>query len=233
MTECTKKTKKCSTADDGTKKPRLGGMNSGFTNPCCINAIKEVCFYLIDLFEENQIKYWLDFGTLLGAARNGEIIPWDKDADFGILQQDCSKLNELAEKINKDGFYFKKHAPGIYQINYSKINRNFVDIFTWDFWKYNPKQKWKYGFVYGVSGINARKYFPSYFIENTQFIKFYDKMARVPQDYEKFLELRFGDWQTPKRGWDKANKITHAEIRRWCETQRNWISPLNCKKKFL
>jgi fukutin-related protein len=222
---CSRETKKCETGTDGTKKPRVGGLDKGFTKPCCINAIKEICFYLVDLFEEQEIKYWLDFGTLLGAARNGEIIPWDKDADFGVFHQDIERIIKLAPRIKKDGFIFKKHAPGIYQVNYSEINRNFVDLFTWNLWtKDNSKEKWRHGFLYGISGINAHKYFPSYFVENTEFLKFYNKPARVPQDYEKFLELRFGkEWKTPRRVWDRKNRISNNEIRKWCEAERNWV----------
>jgi hypothetical protein len=234
---CTKLTANCLTTDEGTEKSNLGGFISGYLKPCCLNAIKETCFYTMNLFKENNLKYWLDFGTLLGAVRNGEIIPWDKDADFGILKKDENILLNLERKINEDGFYFKVHLPGIYRIHYSKTNLNFVDIFTWDLHtpdniitgpvRINPKPDiiFRNGFLYGVAGVlnHVYKSFPYYFVEKTVPLNFYDEIAQVPQDYEKFLELRFGTgWKIPKRGWVRKNVITSPEIEDWCLRERNW-----------
>ena len=36
-----------------------------------------------EILDESGIDYWLDNGTLLGAFRDGKIIEWDRDIDFG------------------------------------------------------------------------------------------------------------------------------------------------------
>ena len=54
---------------------------------------------LIDYVDETKadVKWWLTDGTLLGAFRTGEIIPWDYDLDIAILcsVQDLKNISEF------------------------------------------------------------------------------------------------------------------------------------------
>ena len=57
-----------------------------------------------EAFDKYGIEYWLDMGTLLGAVRDGRIIPWDHDIDLGAWQNDIDKVINLCKNFKSRGF---------------------------------------------------------------------------------------------------------------------------------
>lgn len=56
--------------------------------------IRRVC-------EENDIRYFLAYGTMLGAVRHQGFIPWDDDMDMGMVRSEYEKFCRIApEKLD-------------------------------------------------------------------------------------------------------------------------------------
>ena len=55
----------------------------------------ELLSFVNKICQKYDIKWWLDFGTLLGAIRHENFIPWDDDIDIGIMRKDYHKFIEV------------------------------------------------------------------------------------------------------------------------------------------
>ena len=62
----------------------------------------EILKFAVKICEENNLDYWLDYGSLIGGIRHGGFIPWDDEADICMPRPDYEKFLILAqEKIDK------------------------------------------------------------------------------------------------------------------------------------
>lgn len=59
-----------------------------------------------EAFDNQGITFWLEFGTLLGAVRDGKVIPWDHDIDFGTVknEEDFPKIIAAGKELEKVGY---------------------------------------------------------------------------------------------------------------------------------
>lgn len=84
---------------------------------------EQVMAHLKDIkkvLDASSIPFWLEDGTLLGAVRDGRMIPWDHDIDLGSFEKafQSEKLREdITEQLSQKGFsvYFFPNSVAIYK----------------------------------------------------------------------------------------------------------------------
>ena len=59
------------------------------------DILYELLYVLDDFCKDNNIKYFLGYGTLLGAIRHQGIIPWDDDADVMMEREEYERFQKL------------------------------------------------------------------------------------------------------------------------------------------
>ncbi len=81
--------------------------------------------YLDKICKENNIEYYLAFGTLLGAVRHKGFIPWDDDIDIAMTGENYLKLLEVMKKNeNKKYFFQTLETEKNYYLMWSKLRIN-------------------------------------------------------------------------------------------------------------
>ena len=73
-----------------------------------LQSVENTMLYdLSRLLKDNDIGFYLAYGTAIGCARHKGFIPWDDDVDIFILGEDYPRLQKLFKE--KDTGYLKLH----------------------------------------------------------------------------------------------------------------------------
>ena len=199
---------KTGTADTGTAedsgygKIRMIGKHDRLSR----KTLKSVC----SLLQKNGVDYFLDGGTLLGIIRENRLLPWDRNMNLSVSEQDCEKLIGLRLKLWLKGYrlkvrYTKVNMPYFPKgsVKMIKIKTRFLlfggvdllDIYV------RRKSGSNYFWTTGTSKP-VLKSVPSAFFDKNNTVEFDNHMYSVPSDHEDYLAFRYGDWKIPVKQFD-------------------------------
>lgn len=77
---------------------------------CAWAAEIEVLEVVAEICKKHNIRYFADFGTLLGAVRHNGFIPWDDDMDISMFREDYERFLRIAPAELPEGW----HVHSIY-----------------------------------------------------------------------------------------------------------------------
>lgn len=78
----------------------------------CQGKLLDMAKSIVNVFDQNNIKYIIFFGSLLGAVRHQGFIPWDDDFDLVVFDEDYMRAVNCLEK----------ELPPRYKIHSRKID---------------------------------------------------------------------------------------------------------------
>lgn len=102
--------------------------------------------------DNHNLKYFLAYGTLLGAVRHKGFIPWDDDIDIVMFRDEYEEFLRIAEKELPE--YYKLRKPGVkdYPFYFAKVD----DARTTKIEQSTIKSKYKSGCWVDIFPIDGR-----------------------------------------------------------------------------
>lgn len=157
-----------------------------------IEALKD----FTTILDSRGIKYWIDFGTLLGAFRDGTIIAWDYDIDLCVVGTARHQLELLVRELVDCGKVLRGETRdnAFYQFTYD------LDLFRIELYVCSED-----GTII-KNHIREQLSIPRLFVDELETIKLGDHYFKAPRHIPRLLAMRYGDdFMTPQRTCDKLN----------------------------
>lgn len=103
--------------------------------------LSDIQYKILDILHEvdtickkNQITYFLEAGSALGAERYNGFIPCDDDIDIALLREDYDKFLKCAQRELPEGFLIQTMQPGSqYPYPYAQVVMNHTCFVRYDF----------------------------------------------------------------------------------------------------
>ena len=170
------------------------------------------------ILEHTNACYFVDGGTLLGFVREGKIIQWDLDIDFGIYISAEYSWKDLEFSLNSIGFILDhqfRYRNEITEQTYRKgaVSIDFFNHFNDESSTYFYAYYSKPGYVYDKTNQMHAEVFKTRQISGTKTLKIGGGYIHVPIEAEKYLEDLYGKtWRIPNPNWKQGSGPACIEL---------------------
>ena len=163
---------------------------------------------LIDMHKiltENNIEFFLTYGTLLGQYRNNDFIQHDLDIDLGIFSKNFhARIVNIILSSNKFYLKYKQLGDPKDSLEYTFYHKNKCTIDIFFFYPVNENTNDNFYYAsshYGLCDAKKEGFCKwGNHIRGLKQIKFKNRFFNIPINVEEFLEERYGkDWKIPKK----------------------------------
>ncbi len=103
-----------------------------------INLLQDMVYSIFVEFDricrKHNIKYSMEGGTLLGAVKYRNFVPWDDDIDVVMIRSEYEKFLEIApEELDSKFFLQSYNNVSEFPLNYAKLCLNGTEIYDYDY----------------------------------------------------------------------------------------------------
>jgi len=157
------------------------------------------------LFDQINLTYYLSSGTLLGAVREKDFIPWDWDVQMYLLMEDAFPIrHELNELFLKKGFVINKFNDSSDTLKWDLRKEGVIfELTAW-----YEKGKWRYRKKESMR-------VPAYLFKGEYKINFKSENYKTLNPPEEYLEFCYGDWKKPIRTSNKEIYSNSNHLRKY------------------
>lgn len=153
--------------------------------------LRDILTKVIEKFNQHDIKYWVDYGSLLGIIRENDIIKHDYDTDICIFPDNPDIEQKLIKIVKELGHpYYLEYNP--WSVDTFRIRKR-AGMYMFD----------PYTDIYGTRKesnmfIDATGKIPTELIGKTQKISWNGVSVTVPEKIHETLVWRYGEnYMTP------------------------------------
>jgi hypothetical protein len=139
---------------------------------------------------------FLAYGSLLGAVRDGGLIPWDLDLDIAYLAENAPPRPQHCYRIAQINSFTRSY--GVNEPNYGvMVGKTKVGV---QILSAGPD-----GYRYHTRLAGQLVRVPSEYVETFHTIDFVDREVLVPDQPERWLDWHYGQWRTPDEAYEKSD----------------------------